>query len=531
MPTAARKSSRRPFVALLAVALSAAAAAGQPAPLPIPIRPGDGPAPVATLPDIAPPSPAPTPAPVPTESETAAPASPPAPPGSAAAPSGATNILTTPIVAGKEPPKDPGPPDVNHPAVSPKWDNGVTVHSADKGIVFHMGGTAQFDGAWLRAQSSLTAPGGVKQSITDGVTPRRIRFRADGTLWDDFDFFSEIEFINGYSPPGTTVTKPGTAIVPSVTEAWLQWKNIPGLGNFRIGSQKEPLGLEHLNSDRYLEFMERSFLQDLTYVSSFNNGFSPGMTLFRTWADKRVYSAVGLYKNINDPYQYATENGAYAATGRIAALPVWEDDGRTYWHVGGAMSHRDTVDGSFQARIRGQLRAVPGPFLPVYADTGTVDANSNDVYGLETLFVSGRLTVMSEYMANVVNEVSVKGAPAGNLLFSGWYAEALFFLTDDHRPYNPNSFTSGRVVPKDNFSWKNGGIGAWEVGVRYSYVSLNDGPVKGGVLNDVTIGLTWYLNPMARFYFNYEYLDRTDVSPALTAGVQHGFGTRFAIDF
>lgn len=506
MPTAARKSSRRGSVALLAVALSAAAAFGQPAPLPIPIRPGDGPAPVVTLPDPPPAEPPPV-------------------------PSGATSILTTPIVAGKEPPKDPAPPDVNHPAVSPKWDNGVTVQSADKAIVFHMGGTAQFDGAWFRPQASLNAPGGVAQRITDGVTPRRIRFRADGTLWDDFDFFSEIEFINGYSPPGTTVTKPGTAIVPSVTEAWLQWKNIPGLGNFRIGSQKEPLGLEHLNSDRYLEFMERSFLQDLTYVSSFNNGFSPGMTLFRTWADQRVYSAVGVYKNINDPYQYATENGAYAATGRVAALPVWEDDGRTYWHVGGAVSHRDTVDGSFQARIRGQIRAVPGPFLPVYADTGTVDANANDVYALETLFVTGRLTIMSEYIADVSRETVVKGTPVGDLLFSGWYASALCFLTDDHRPYNPTSFTTGRVVPKQNFSWKDGGIGAWEVGVRYSYVNLNDGPIRGGVLNDVTIGLTWYLNPMARFYFNYEYLDRTDVSPALTAGVQHGFGTRFAIDF
>ena len=73
--------------------------------------------------------------------------------------------------------------------------------------------------------------------------------------------------------------------------------------------------------------------------------------------------------------------------------------------------------------------------------------------------------------------------------------------------------------------------GAWEVGARYSFVDLTAGPVRGGKLDDVTLGLTWYLNPLFRVDFNYEYLYRHDVSNEATAGLQHAFGTRIALDF
>jgi phosphate-selective porin OprO and OprP len=429
-------------------------------------------------------------------------------------------------------PCPPARPEPEFPAMRMYWNNGLFARSEDKSIVFHTGGTMQYDFGWFTFQPQIFAqPGGVKNVAQDGSTPRRIRVRADGTLWEDFDFFSEIEFVNGFSPPGNAPSDSNVSLIPSVTEVWLQVKNIPYLGNLRAGNMKEPLGLEHLNSDRYLEFMERSFVQDLSYVSGFNNGFSPGFMLFRTHLDQRVYTAIGMFENINDPFAFATGDGEYAVTGRVAALPIWDEDEKRYWHVGGAMSHRDTVSDGFQSRIRGQIRSVPGPFLPVYADTGLLTAYDNDVYSLETLFASGRFTFMSEYMANVTRGTVVNNAPGRTLLFQGWYAQALFFLTDDHRPYNRNSFTTNRVTPKHNFSWSKRTWGAWEAGVRYSTIDLNDGPVIGGKLDDVVIGLTWFLNPLFRVYFNYEYLYRHDVSNPATAGIQHAFGTRLALDF
>ena len=45
--------------------------------------------------------------------------------------------------------------------------------------------------------------------------------------------------------------------------------------------------------------------------------------------------------------------------------------------------------------------------------------------------------------------------------------------------------------------------GAWQVGLRYDWLDLNSGPIKGGQNQDVTLGLNWFLNPNARFQINY----------------------------
>ena len=75
--------------------------------------------------------------------------------------------------------------------------------------------------------------------------------------------------------------------------------------------------------------------------------------------------------------------------------------------------------------------------------------------------------------------------------------------------------------------------GAWQAGVRYNYLCLSDGEVNGGVLNGMTLGLTWLLNPQARLYFNYDVTARDFINLAGDggSGTIHAFGTRLAFDF
>ena len=89
--------------------------------------------------------------------------------------------------------------------------------------------------------------------------------------------------------------------VPILASTHVTQTNVPWLGNVRVGRQKEPFSLDHLESHRLLPFMERSFLSDLTTVSAFNSGYSPGVSAFRTWADGRVYTHGGVYKNLDQP--------------------------------------------------------------------------------------------------------------------------------------------------------------------------------------------------------------------------------------
>ncbi len=87
------------------------------------------------------------------------------------------------------------------------------------------------------------------------------------------------------------------------------------------------------------------------------------------------------------------------------------------------------------------------------------------------------------------------------------------------------------MKPKNN-AFKDGGWGAWEVGVRVSNLDFSDDAVSSsyrGELDNWTLGLNWYLNPNMRIMWNYvdteldrDYCSKNDAS---------AFMTRFQIDF
>jgi phosphate-selective porin len=83
-------------------------------------------------------------------------------------------------------------------------------------------------------------------------------------------------------------------------------------------------------------------------------------------------------------------------------------------------------------------------------------------------------------------------------------------------------------------STASGGIkacpGAWQVGVRYSHVDLNNRGINGGLLDDLTVGLNWILNPKAKIQWNDEWVRRHGID-APSNGDMHAFGMRMQFDF
>jgi phosphate-selective porin OprO/OprP len=41
------------------------------------------------------------------------------------------------------------------------------------------------------------------------------------------------------------------------------------------------------------------------------------------------------------------------------------------------------------------------------------------------------------------------------------------------------------------------------VATRWSSINLTDSGISGGRLNDITLGVNWYLNPYTRIMWNY----------------------------
>lgn len=105
------------------------------------------------------------------------------------------------------------------------------------------------------------------------------------------------------------------------------------------------------------------------------------------------------------------------------------------------------------------------------------------------------------------------GRPERNL--DGYYVYASWFLTGESRPYRDGRFTT--IDPQGRW-------GAWEVTARNS--AIDDG--NGHRLNDITLGLNWYINQHLRLMANYVRADYDRVSAQGNADI---FQVRGQVDF
>ncbi|MDG2015356.1 MAG: porin, partial [Pirellulaceae bacterium] len=130
-----------------------------------------------------------------------------------------------------------------------------------------------------------------------------------------------------------------------------------------------------------------------------------------------------------------------------------------------------------------------------------------------------------------------------SVTFHGGYAQAAYFLTGEHMPWDRKTGTLGRIKPFENFfsvcdcdGFLQRGLGAWQVAARCSYADFSDQDINGGVGRSLTLGLNWYWNPYARMQFNYIFGNISDrgVPPTAAPTVDGDYqiaGLRFMIDF
>jgi len=431
--------------------------------------------------------------------------------------------------------------------MSGKWNNGLEFSSKNKDFKIHVGGRSQIDAVFFEdSPEGFAGAGGIGDQ--DSVNLRRGRLRVDGTMYKYYDFACEYDLVNevndnvGLQPPGELAGN--IMAVPVPTDFWVTARELPWVGNFRIGNFKPPVGFEHLTSSRYLDFMERSFNQEAFY-GPFDNGFAPGVMVYDTYAEERGTWALGGFKSTTNPFAYGVGDGEYNATGRVTFLPFYDEasKGRYLLHLGMGGQNRDTNDERIRFRSRGSLRnGSPGPLNPVFADTGTFFADSQNLISPEVAVVMGPWLFQAEYTGSWVadalgNTAPNVGVPQGSVYMQGYYVEALCFLTGEHREYERKSGNFGRVIPHQNASITrdacgncNSAPGAWQVGVRYSQLDLTDKAIDGGKIHDVTVGLNWFINPNMKYQWNYVYMHR-DAPGALPEGDVHGAGMRLAFDF
>ncbi len=296
-------------------------------------------------------------------------------------------------------------------------------------------------------------------------------------------------------------------------DLYLAMRDLPPGGRLLIGHYKEPFSLEAITSSNSITFLERSLAFAL--VPFRNVGIMAEGTAF----DDRVSYAAGVFRDTDDGGD-ANAEGNYGLTGRITAVPWYEEDGRRLWHVGASGSYR-SVNDDFRFRTRPEIHLTSTRFL----DTGFFPVDNLILTGVESALVLGPVSLQGEY-----NRADLDSPRFGDLEFDGYYVQGSWVLTGENRSYRMSNGSLGGVRPRNNFRWhgEERGPGAWELAARYSTLDLDDGFIRGGTQDNWTVGLNWYLNPSIRLMFNYV---RGDVSNDLYDGDLEGFQGRFQIGF
>ena len=388
------------------------------------------------------------------------------------------------------------------------WDNGFRLDREDGAFRLKFGGRIQADWATIHAADEIDNALG---SDGTGTEIRRARIFFNGVLWEDLFFKFQLEFANTGSD---TV---------NLKDMLIGLHNLGPVGTVAIGHMKEPFSLEQQTSSNYLTFMERSLA----------NAFSParnvGILAFNPVLDRRLLWQVGVFERTNPSGFSFDDDKDWRVTGRLVAVPLYEDEGERVVHLGFSYSHR-FQDRDLMQRFSQRPEAHLASF---FADTGTtIPADNMDILVSELAVVWGPASIQGSY-----HHAFVDAYAGDDLDFWGAYAQVSFFLTGEHRNYLLGQGKFGRVAPRARFNLATGDWGAWEVAARFAYLDLNDSTIRGGELWSITAGLGWYLYPNARVTFNYVHSslrDRTVLGPPIITDVDGDSDIaeiRFQLDF
>jgi len=398
---------------------------------------------------------------------------------------------------------------------------GLRVRSADGAFEHRVRLRIAHDFAWFNQDDELEDVIGDEQ---DGTGFRMARIRLQGKVWDDFTYVGEFDFA-GENGEDT----------PKFRDVYLQYNGIPYIGgnafDLRIGHFKEPFSLDELNGiTTGRQFMETPLLN--VFAPSRNAGLQISDALLGEPKAERFTWALGIFKETDDipSSDDSDEDQGWQITGRVTGLPYHADEGRRLLHVGAAASVRNPDGEPLRYGVRPESRLA----LFRYVDTDDLplgfrlrDARADDVnlYGLELAGVLEGFSFQSEYVVSDVDTTF-----GGNLDFDGWYAQAGYLLTGEHRPYRHESGIFEAPEPLHPFSYRgeNRGWGAWELLARYGAVDLNDGFMRAGEHKALTIGLNWYVNDNVRWFVNWT---RNDIEHDLYDGHFDVLATRLQLEF
>ncbi|PJG47769.1 hypothetical protein CAF53_05585 [Sphingobium sp. LB126] len=387
--------------------------------------------------------------------------------------------------AAPTPATPPPPVQPAAPATSIGWKGGPVFSSGSAS--FKVKGRIQYDAGMLMTPPSV-------QDRAKGYSNelRRLRLGGEGKLGGGFGYKLETELSdNGVDLVDTFITYE--------TGKWL----------VTLGNHNQFQSLDELIGDTTGSVMERAAFTDAF-------GFERRLGLSVQYQAGPLLAQAGIFSdsadsltNDADGPDGGDENNSYGVDGRIVFAPKWGDTQLHFALSGHWRDFQRLSETPQRYRQRAYLHSANSRFLA----TPRIAAKGESHYGVELAGTQGPF-----WWAGEAHWLRVDRPWLADPTFFGGYAEVGLFLTGETRSYKNGIFGSTR--PKKSVG--SGGLGAWQVALRYDYLDLNDRDIVGGTQNAYVAALVWTPIEYLRFNLNYARIDYRDA--AILAGTRADYG-------
>ena len=401
-----------------------------------------------------------------------------------------------------------------------RYKNGLTIESADGQHAIGLTGRVHYD---YRNNSNSFAQNFDRDtsSLADSFELRRARIGLKGFVFKDISY----EIVGNLVGSDTN----------TVDTAWINFGHFKP-AQVRFGRSKQPFNLEELTSSNNIDFIERSYVNQLSPGKKHSivlhgdpiKGVSYGVSMFQEsfseatneTGDGKQYAAriavdVAQLAGMTDAVLHL---GAAATTGKYNLTPATSSQTSS---AASSTQTRGTIVG-FRTDARGLTNTyraqLAGDALGTAAYSGlsnTAAEVDRELRGLEFAGAYGPFKLQSEWATSELDARHRNTASFVTGEVKASYAEFIWNITGESWAAAYKSGAFGGITPKSNFVL-NGGTGAWQAGMRLSKYDASDirvgnGTAAAGTAREqnsdkaqtLTVGVNWILNPNARVLFNY----------------------------
>ena len=370
---------------------------------------------------------------------------------------------------------------VESQGVQARFNEGVIFEDPRGDWAVRLSGRAQLDYRHYQADDILA----------DDFGMRRIRLGAGVTLYKDYVVYVEGDFASG-DATGTTQQQM-RATLAYIDINW--WKP----ARIRLGQFKPQIGLEQTLLDLQSDFMERGLQQNILDGNGINYDrgiMVSGAPVPGTWYAVMVSNGTGqnLEEKQANVQEANSDSKDVTVRGVLDFAKILSVDNAIF-HIGAGYKWGEQTNSPafpFAAPVaRTEARGItffnPAAFN---ATTGRDVSNiDRKISAAEMLMAYGPVKLQGEYW--IAEYSGTRYAPGPVMEFSpkinAGYLAAMWLITGESYSDNYRDSIPQKIKPRNRFSWgKDGGWGAWEVGLRYSFFDGSDfkttNPVSTGQL-------------------------------------------------